>query len=178
MEVKVLFTVSVATICFCWIQKRHYPYNQESHFVRRNRQYHAFVQHSVAADDEYFFTVILLPNLEQNLQFQLLLPDRDFQLGIYISSNLEIAIANSNATIILLSQDYMDTPWCTYIFNSCLVEHNNDNAFKLFVILMQPIEELHLTPEMDRFLNTTAYLERHDPQLVEKLKDHLAHLQG
>ena len=218
MEVKILFAVSVATICFCWIKKRYYPYNQESHFVRRKRKYDAFVQHSHAADDEAFIVDVLLPNLEpdqnsqfklfwqydafvqysvatddeafvtdvllpnlepeQNSQFRLFLPNRDFLLGNYISSNIETAIANSNATIILLSQDYIDSPWCTYGFNSCLKEHNNDNAFKLFVILMQPIEELRLTPEMDRFLNTTAYLERHNPQLVQILKDLLADLRG
>ena len=44
---------------------------------------------------------------------------------------------------------------------------------------MQPIEQLErLTPAMDIFLKTTTYLERHDPQLLEKFKEHLAELRG
>ena len=57
------------------------------------------------------------------------------------------------------------------------MEYYNDRAFKLFVILMQPIEQLEsLTPAMKSFLRTTTYLKRDDPQLLEKLQGLLARL--
>ena len=182
MEVKILIPVSLTTMIFYyWLKKRYYLYNQQHNFVKRNRQYDAFVQHSDAADDEAFVTGVVLPNLEpeQNAQFKLFWHRRDFLIGDPIFSNIQTAITTSNAAIILLSQAYVDSSWCCQEFNLCLVEHNNDEAFKLFVTFMQPVEQLkRLTPAMDIFLKTTTYLERHDPQLLDKLKGYLVKLRG
>ena len=74
MEVKILIAVSLSTmIFFYWLKKRYYFHDQEYNFIKRNREFDAFLQHSDAKDDEAFGTHILLPNLEpdHNLQFRL-----------------------------------------------------------------------------------------------------------
>ena len=153
--------------------------DHESHIAKRNKEYDIFVQHSDAEDDEAFVRDVLLPNLELESQFKLFVQGKDFLPGIRILSNIETAITNSNATIILLSQDYIDQRWCKDEFDLSIEEHMNDNAFKLVVILMQPKQQLKgLSKVMNRFLRSTKYLEKNDPNLLEKLKRRLAQLQA
>ena len=73
-----------------------------------------------------------------------------------------------------MSQDYVDSLWCKEEFEQCYVEHMKDPAFKLFVILMQPVEELEETSEyMKSFFTNKTYLERNDPKLFKKITDYL-----
>ena len=74
-----------------------------------------------------------------------------------------------------MSQEYVDSLWCKEEFEQCYMEHMKDPAFKLFVILMQPAEQLHGTSEyMKSFFESKTYLERDDPKLYEKIGNYLS----
>ena len=50
-----------------------------------------------------------------------------------------------------------------------------DPAFKLFVIMMQPVENLKKASEyMESFFTHKTYLERGDPELFRKIGDYLS----
>ncbi len=67
------------------------------------------------------------------------------------------AIKNSNAAIILLSQDYIDSRWCRDEFEWCAEEKKKDQAFMLYVILMEPERELErLSDYMEQYLNNIS----------------------
>ena len=85
--------------------------------------------------------------------------------------NINNAIKNSNSAIIVMSQDYVDSLWCKEEFEQCYMEHMKDPAFKLFVIMMQPVEDLqHISVYMERFFSNKTYLDRNDSKLFRKLQ--------
>ena len=174
------FTTIILTF-YCWFHKRHTYYDYECNFVKRNRKYDAFVQYSDSGKDEDFVRNALCPHLEseKHSQFRLFLHKRDFLAGTLIYYNVLRAIRNSNATIILLSQDYIDSSWCREEFEESMEEHRKDPAFKICVILMQPKEQLkRLSESMVKFIRTTNYIDRNDSKLWIKLTECLTKLQG
>ncbi len=66
------------------------------------------------------------------------------------------------------------------IFLQEFIEENRlDPSYKVFVILMQPLETLkRYTVFMHKYLRTKTYLERNDPHLWEKLRKYLIDLRG
>ena len=56
-------------------------------------------------------------------------------------------------------------------------ENRKDPAFKIFVILMQPIETLkNYTSYMDKYFTRKTYLNKDDPDLCKKLAKYLKEL--
>ena len=56
-------------------------------------------------------------------------------------------------------------------------ENKKDQAYKLFVILMQPQETLkRYTAFMDKYFTRKTYLEKDDPELWDKLVKYLKEL--
>ena len=69
-----------------------------------------------------------------------------------------------------MSHAYVDSPWCKDEFEGCYVENLEDPAFKLFVIMIQPVNSLVNTNEyMKSFFASRTYLENDDPKLFEKI---------
>ena len=126
--------------------------------------------------DQDFAENTIRIELEENfdLPFKLCLHRRDFKAACDIMWNIRNAIQNSNSAIIIMSQNYVDSLWCKEEFEQCYLEHMKDPAFKLFVILMQPVEELEETSEyMKSFFTIKTYLERNDPKIFKRITDYL-----
>ncbi len=88
------------------------------------------------------------------------------------------AIHNSNAAIIIMSQDYVNAAWCREEFEECMEEAKKDPRYKLFVIMMQPHETLeNCTDYMNKYFRQKTYLDKDDPNLYEKLVEGLKELQ-
>ena len=122
--------------------------------------------------DKNFVLNTILPELEENYDppFILCINCRDFQPGYHIKWNIQEAIENSNSAIIVLSQDFINSIWCKEEFADCYVEHMRDPAFKLYVIMMQPVETLENTSEyIKSYFNSKTYLDFNDPNLFEKI---------
>ena len=99
---------------------------------------------------------------------------RDFQPGCKIEENIEEAIKSSNNAIILMSAGFTTSRWCVDEFTHCYIEHVEDPAFKLFIIMMEPLERLtDVTPNMKTLFAEQTYLELRDPELFTKLSRYL-----
>ena len=58
-----------------------------------------------------------------------------------------------------MSQAFIDSGWCQYEFKSCYVERMKDPAFRLFIIMVQPVEErMYATRERNTFFRNRTYL--------------------
>ena len=100
---------------------------------------------------------------------------RDFKAAWDIMWNIRNAFQNSNSAIIVMSQEFCDSMWCKEEFEQCYMEHMKDPAFKLFIIMMQPAEELNRTSEyMMSFFQSKTYLEQDDPKLYDKIGEYLS----
>ena len=85
-----------------------------------------------------------------------------------ISDNIDID--NSNSTIILLSQGFVESKWCQQEFEECYAENKKDPAFLMLVILMQEAKTLVNVPEcIANFVKQDTYLEKDDPDLIKKI---------
>ena len=108
----------------------------------RTKEYDAFVCYAYEGDDVQFAEEIVRTQLEEERQFKLCIHRRDFSAAWDIMWNINNAVKNSNSAIIIMSQDYINSLWCKEEFEQCYMEHMKDPAFKLFVIMVQPIEDL------------------------------------
>ena len=87
----------------------------------------------------------------------------------HIKENIIEAIRNSNSAIIVLSQGFVDSIWCKEEFADCYIENMKDPAFRLFVILMEPVENLeNVSQYMKSFVNRKTFLMRDDPNFFKR----------
>ncbi len=61
-----------------------------------------------------------------------------------------------------------------FFFQRCVLESKKDPAYKVFVILMQPVKTLKgYTAYMDRYFRSKTYLTKDDPDLLTKLAGYI-----
>ncbi len=162
------FVVLVALMCYAKCKRR----REEG----RGRRYDGFVCYNFEENGDFVFSV-LLPGLEKDLDTILFICDRDFVPGKLIQDNIQFAVQNSNSAILLMSQGFVNSPWCREEFNHCVTENVLDPRFKLLVVAMEPdVEGLkNITDSMKNLLRQRTYLKHDDPKLLEKIRDELKH---
>ena len=146
-------------------------------YLTRMKEYDAFVCYEYNQKDQDFAENTITLELEEKYDppFKLCLHRRDFKAAWDIMWNIRHAIQNSNSAIIVMSQEYVNSLWCKEEFEQCYVEHMKDPAFKLFVIMMEPVEDLKCTSGyMKSFFAHKTYLDRGDPELFAKISDYLS----
>ena len=143
--------------------------------ITRRKQYDAFVCYCYEGRQDADFAEKIAPQeLEEEHSLKLCIHRRDFKAGWDIKWNIMNAIRNSNSAIIIMSQDYINSLWCVEEFEDCYMENMKDQAFKLFVILMQPVDTLNITNDyIQSFFTKKTYLERDDPKLFQKIAEYL-----
>ena len=138
----------------------------------RTRPYDAFVSFHHSGPHRDFVFDRILSELEEiyDPPFRLYIHDRDFDLAEDIMWNIETAIRQSNSAIIVMSQGYVDSKWCRVEFRECFLESAADSAFRIFVILMQPMESLvNKSIYMKKFFGQTTCASHTDTRLFTKL---------
>ena len=147
---------------------------QQIHLIR-TKDYDAFVCYAYEGNDLQFAEETVRIQLEEEHQFKLCIHRRDFLAAWDIMWNINNAIKNSNSAIIVMSQDYINSLWCKEEFEQCYFEHMKDPAFKLFVIMMQPVEDLeHISVYMEKFFSQKTYLLKDDPAIFKKIATYLS----
>ena len=142
--------------------------------LTRAKDYDAFVCYAYEGNDFQFAEETIRTQLEEKRQFKLCIHRRDFLAAWDIMWNINNAIQNSNSAIIVMSQDYVDSLWCKEEFEQCYLEHMKDPAFKLFVIMMQPVKDLeHISVYMERFFSQKTYLLKGDAAIFKKIATYL-----
>ena len=142
--------------------------------LTRMKKYDAFVCYRFKTDDD-FVKNIVIPALEQKHDppFKLFISE-DFELGKKIFDNMQAAIENSNSAILVISQGFLESEWCPQEFEYCHIEHMKDPAFKLFIIVMQPVDSLkNLTECMKQYFVQETYAKKDDEKLFIKIASYL-----
>ena len=140
----------------------------------RNKEYDTFVCYDIADAEYAHETIIDELEVKSNPPFKLCVHKRDFKPSYTIKWNIWNAIKNSNSAIIVMSQSYVDSMWCRDEFEGCYVENLEDPAFRIFVIMMQPVDTLKNMDEyMKSFFVSKTYLEKDDPKVFERIAEYL-----
>ena len=159
---------------FLWKQcKRKRPYDKS---LKRQKEHDAFVCYPYTDMEQDFVRNRICVKLEETAEppFKLLVHGRDFKAGWDIKHNIVQAVKNSNAAIILMSQNFVDSFWCRDEFEECYIENKKDPAFQILVIMMEPRLGLtNLTAYMTSFFDSKTYMEKDDPNLFAKLEKSL-----
>lgn len=140
----------------------------------RNRKYDAFLSYESGGSDETFVREEIFKRFDQEAggDFRLLIHPRDFKAGTLILANIQNAVKDSNCSLVLLSNKYVQSRWCQQEFEECVEENKKDSSFVIIVLLMDPLDTMKddLTCYMKSFVNTRTYLDSTDPRLWFKMQ--------
>lgn len=123
-------------------------------------EYDAFVSYN-ANDSEWVFKQ-LVPNLENNdnesHRIKLCVYDRDFIAGRPISECIAESIKTSRKVILVISNNFIKSPWCRFetdLAHNTLVDQNRDG---LILVKLEEIDSEKIAPQLHFLLKTRIYL--------------------
>ncbi|XP_062600505.1 toll-like receptor 4 [Saccostrea cucullata] len=122
---------------------------------------------SYAEEDGDFAVNESIVQLEDLRGLQLCLSKRDFRPGTEIAANITEAITKSRKTIIVLSDNFLNSYWCMFEFNMARMESIYTRSGKdvLFLIMYRHVSTKTLPLSMLALVDSRSYIEYpDDPQ--------------
>ncbi|KAK6169511.1 hypothetical protein SNE40_020553 [Patella caerulea] len=135
--------------------------------IDREYKYDAFVSHS--SKDEEFILKELMPKLEQRKKLRLCLHFRDFPVGESIADNIVDAVDASRRTLLIISNNFLQSEWCKFEFQTAHHEILTNHAENIVIILLDEIDQDAVDPDLRTLLKTKTYMKYGDPWFWEKL---------
>ena len=171
--VPLLSCVFVSTVCMglCIFCKR------KTKQRKRMKEHDAFLCYS---QHDLNIARTTSEEMEKN-KLKLIFPTRDFVVGAAVNKNIRNAVESSNCAIVILSKKFLESTWCQTELQQCLIEHQTDPSFQVFVILTEKKRQLktHLKKSLPHSSDNREYvrfffskercLDFNDPKLHEKL---------
>ncbi len=131
------------------------------------REYDAYITYS--QHDFDFVKNQLLDPLEK-IPFKICIPERDFGPGDFKSQKIIKGVQASKRTIIVLSQNFIDSGWCQFEFAQAHLKMLEDESFKLLLITIEEPKALQNIPKLVKhYINSRTYLMKDDKLFWEKL---------
>ena len=134
-------------------------------FVRETeekREFDAFIAYS--QQDFDFVKQKLVKPLEK-MNFKLCLPERDYEPGHYKSQVIVKGVQASKRTIIVLSQNFVDSGWCQFEFAQSHLRMLEEESFKLLLVAIDEPQMLSNSPQLiTDYIESRTYLLKDDHQ--------------
>lgn len=144
--------------------------------VDRDKEYDAFI--SYAHQDEKFVVQQLLPNLENGPHpYKLCLHYRDWLVGDLIPEQIVRSVERSRRTIIVLSQNYLESRWANFEFRTAYLQMLKERHARVLVILLEELDPAKLDPELKAYITMNTYLKWGDSSFWDRLRYALPHPQ-
>ncbi|CAH1793071.1 unnamed protein product, partial [Owenia fusiformis] len=161
-----LLFLAVAILAYRRRYKLHYWYLQFRAIIKRNNDeeneydFDAFISYSSL--DKTWGQATLYATLVGIHHYSICIDDRNFRPGAYISDIIIDAINRSNKVILIITQNFLRSKWCTYELNIARGELSNRGRDCVVLILKEPIDVLPkelITLTLRSLLDTRVYLE-------------------
>ncbi|KAH9525095.1 hypothetical protein Btru_000319, partial [Bulinus truncatus] len=132
------------------------------------RPYDAFISYS--NKDEDFVIHQLAPRLENgDKKFKLCVHYRDFPVGACIAETIVRSVEASKRTILVVSDNFLDSEWCRFEFQTAHQQVLNERRNRVILILMHDLDTEKLDSTLKVYMRTRTYLKYDDPWFWEKL---------
>ncbi|XP_078658135.1 uncharacterized protein LOC144903635 [Branchiostoma floridae x Branchiostoma belcheri] len=131
-----------------------------------DKTYDAFISYS--SRDELIVIRELAPGLEER-GFKLCLHYRDFPVGACIATTIIETVEASRRTVILLSQNFVDSEWCALEFKAAHRQVLEDRRNRIVVIVLDDLDLQNVDKDLKFYLKTNTYLKWGDPWFWSKL---------
>ncbi|XP_060524026.1 protein toll-like [Cylas formicarius] len=140
----------------------------------KDKTYDVFI--SYAHQDEKFVVEHLLPELEHgDHRFKVCIHYRDFIPGELISTQVVSTVKNSRRTLVVLSNNFLDSVWGRMEFRMAHTEAISEGRARVIVVICGDLDESKLDDEMKCYLKTNTYVKWGDRYFWSKLKYALPH---
>ncbi|XP_046550058.1 toll-like receptor 4 [Haliotis rubra] len=123
----------------------------DAHFM-----HDAFV--SYADEDRGVVVNDMLYYMEIHDRINLNIHHRDFMPGEPIAANIICAIKNSRKTLVVLSQNFLNSYWCMYELRMAQMESISSGRDILIIIMYENIPTKDIPPEILKLLHTDSYI--------------------
>ncbi|KAI8497199.1 TIR domain [Branchiostoma belcheri] len=154
-----LVLVTIILVCVIVIVKR-----------KEDIQVYLYARYGWSQHDLDVVLQDVLPALEnREPPFRVCLHHRDFLPGVPIAENILNAVSASKRTIILLSNNFLESDWCQLEFQAAHAQMLQDRANRVIVILLDDIPAENAPADIQHYLKTNTYLKWGDERFWERL---------
>ena len=148
------------------------------HVDSDNCTYDAFIAYA-EQDGSWVFNT-LMPRLEEITDnggpgFKLCIHHRDFPVGGCIADNISDKIKESNHTILILSNSFLQSQWCKFEFKTAFVQSMSQKKRHLIMIILEELDKRLTDTDLKRCLQTFTYVKKDDKLLWDKIVYALSH---
>ena len=143
----------------------------------RDKLFDTFVSYS--QKDEDFVENNILRKLEEGPEpYKLCVPTRDWLAGEWIPEQIARSVEKSRRTMVILSQNYLDSIWGRMEFHAAHHQALKDGIARVIIVVYGEIRLMeNLDSEIKLYLKMNTYVEWGDPLFWEKIKRALSHPQ-
>ncbi|XP_034489263.1 protein toll-like [Drosophila innubila] len=138
-----------------------------------NLKYDAFIAFSHLDLD---LVIDYVDKLENGVhKYKLCYYHRNWRIGELITTSILKSIAESRRIIILLTKDFIESPWGRFEFHTAIQAVSANKLKRLIVIKYPDADISKLDPQLQLFMKLNIYLPQDDPRFWRKLMFAMPH---
>ncbi|XP_077502891.1 toll-like receptor 2 type-2 [Amblyomma americanum] len=134
--------------------------------VDEDKDFDVFLSFS-SKDREWAYSE-LLPKVEAN-GFSVCTYDRNFKGGFLIQDIVQEAVCCSRRTLLVVTQNYVESEWCRWEFRVAQHRALEDNINRLIVVVVGDVRPEGVDEELQRYMQETNYLRWGEAHFWDKL---------
>ena len=185
LKISIPFVLLFCTLCYILVRyrwhikyklvllyRKYLPFPDNNIDIEMEQmQYHAYVAHNEESPfDNAWVMNYLKPNMEEGPEpLRLCIKSRDFIPGRSIIDSINDGIHQSRKTILVLSQNFVDSNWCYHEMQMAQMKFLDDNLDVLVLVLLGDIPENKITLSLRLLLCKKEYFKWQNDRAGQRL---------